>query len=66
MPTVAELFAFENQHPCHTSLKQVLIVDELHMTVPLYYRQLLRAAGTVEGVTLDPLLCGRINARHAA
>jgi len=29
MPTVPELFAFENRHPRHTSHKEALILDEL-------------------------------------
>jgi hypothetical protein len=66
MPTITELFAFENTHPAHTSRKEQLIVDQLRMSVTLYYRDLIRAASTREGITVDPLLCGRINTRHNA
>lgn len=60
MPTVADLFAFENAHPRHTSLKEVLMLDELGVKPARYYMLLLRAALSLEGRQVDPLLCGRI------
>lgn len=63
MPTIADLFAFENAHPRHTSLKEVLILDELGVKPARYYMLLLRAALSIEGRRRDPLLCGRITRR---
>ncbi|ONI65610.1 hypothetical protein CSIV_04850 [Microbacterium sp. CSI-V] len=60
MPTVPELFAFENQHPRHTSHKEMLIVDELGLAPARYYQLLNHAAGSLEGVQLDPILCRRV------
>ncbi|MCC4250336.1 DUF3263 domain-containing protein [Microbacterium testaceum] len=64
MPTVAELFAFENEHPRHTGRKEVLILDELGVKPARYYQLLLHAATSPEGVRLDPLLCGRLRSRR--
>lgn len=68
MPTVADLFAFENAHPRHTSLKEALIFAELGMKSARYYQVLMRAAGSAEGWLLDPMLCRRTirRARRAA
>lgn len=66
MPTVHELFAFENAHPRHTSLKEVLMLRELGLRSARYYQLLLHAAGSLEGVQLDPILCRRLLAREAA
>jgi len=70
MPAVAELFAFENRHPRHTSRKEALIVDELGLSPARYYQILVHAVASEEGVRLDPLLCGRIrrrtSTRHSA
>jgi hypothetical protein len=63
MPTVQELFDFENRHPRHTSHKEMLIVDELGLPPARYYQLLIHAVTSEEGVRLDPLLCGRIRAR---
>ncbi len=69
MPTVPELFAFENRHPRHTSRKEALIVDELGLSPARYYQLLVHAVASEEGVKLDPLLCGRVRrrtGRHSA
>ena len=66
MPTVPDLFAFENQHPRHTPHKEVLMLRELGLKPARYYQLLLHAAGSLEGVQLDPILCRRVLARKAA
>ncbi len=66
MPTVPELFAFENRHPRHTSHKEALIFDELGLRPARYYQLLLHAAKTAEGWALDPMLCRRTLAKEAA
>lgn len=63
MPTVPELFAFENAHPRHTSRKEALIVDELGMKPARYYQLLLHAARSFEGWEMDPMLCSRVTLR---
>lgn len=63
MPTVQELFAFENQHPRHTSRKEMLIVDELGLSPARYYQLLLHAAQSIEGWEADPMLCDRVTLR---
>lgn len=63
MPTVPELFAFENQHTRHTSYKEMLIVKEFGLSPARYYQLLVRAASSDEGARIDPMLCGRIRAR---
>lgn len=65
MPTVPEIFAFENQHPRHSSHKEVLMLSELGLKPARYYQLLLHAAGSLEGVALDPILCRRVLARAA-
>lgn len=66
MPTVPELFAFENQHPRHTSMKEVLILDELGVKPARYYQLLAHAVRSLEGWALDPMLCRRVLHREAA
>lgn len=66
MPTVPELFAFENTHPQHTSRKEVLILDELGVKPARYYQLLMHAVVSAEGWRSDPMLCRRVLARHAA
>lgn len=63
MPSVPELFAFENLHPRHTSHKEMLIVDELGVAPARYYQLLVHAVASDEGAKLDPLLCRRIRSR---
>ncbi|TLF33209.1 DUF3263 domain-containing protein [Microbacterium sp. 5K110] len=66
MPTVPDLFDFENRHPRHTSRKEAAIVDEFGLSPARYYQLLVHAATSEEGVRIDPLLCGRIRRRSAA
>lgn len=66
MPTTAELFAFENRHPRHTSRKEALIFDEMQLRPARYYQLLRHAALSAEGWQLDPILCRRTLAREAA
>lgn len=66
MPTVPEMFAFENSHPRHTSHKELLIVDELGLAPARYYQLLLHAVSSAEGWAMDPMLCRRVLARKAA
>lgn len=63
MPTVPELFAFENRHPRHTGRKEALIFDELGLRPARYYQLLRRAANSMNGVKCDPILCKRVLAR---
>lgn len=66
MPTVPDLFAFENSHPRHTSHKEALIFDELGLRPARYYQLLRHAVMSAEGWALDPMLCRRVLAREAA
>lgn len=66
MPTVPEIFAFENRHPRHTSVKEERIFGEMRMRPARYYQLLRHAAMTTEGLELDPMLCRRVLAREAA
>jgi len=66
MPTVPDLFAFENRHPRHTSRKEALILDELELRPARYYQLLRHAVMSAEGWALDPMLCRRVLAREAA
>jgi hypothetical protein len=65
MPTVADLCVFENAHPRHTSSKEALMLRELGLKPARYYQLLLHAAGSLEGVRLDPILCRRLLRRDA-
>lgn len=66
MPTVPELFAFENRHPRHTSAKEERIFIEMQVRPARYYQLLRHAVMTAEGIELDPMLCRRVLAREAA
>lgn len=66
MFTVAELFAFENAHPRHTSHKEALIFDELGMRPARFYQLLRHAALSADGRRMDPQLCRRVLDREAA
>lgn len=66
MPTVSELFAFENAHPRHTSRKEALIFDELSVKPARYYQLLLHAARSADGWRIDPMLCRRVLDRQPA
>lgn len=66
MPTTAELFAFENRHPRHTSLKEALIFNEMGLRPARYYQLLRHAAMSADGWELDPMLCRRTLDREAA
>lgn len=66
MPTVTELFAFENAHPRHTSRKEELIHIQMRVKPARYYQLLRRAAMSLDGWQLDPQLCRRVLDREAA
>lgn len=66
MPTVPEMFAFENRHPRHTSRKEALIFDEMKLRPARYYQLLRHAVDSREGWELDPMLCRRVLERMAA
>ncbi len=60
MPTVPEMFAFENRHPRHTSAKEERIFEDMRVRPARYYQLLRHAAMTAEGWSLDPMLCRRV------
>ncbi|RKT33694.1 uncharacterized protein DUF3263 [Microbacterium sp. AG1240] len=60
MPTVQDLLTFERHHPRATSGKNELIRNELGIAPAVYYRDLLRAAQSLEGWEYDTFTADRV------
>lgn len=60
MPTVQELLTFESQHRRASSAKNELIRNELGIAPAVYYRDLLRAAESLEGWEYDTFTADRV------
>lgn len=62
MPSAA-LLAFEATHPKHDGSKELRIRAELGLTPVVYYRDLIRAGATIEGMRADPITARRARER---
>ena len=63
MPTVQQLLSFEAAHPRACGAKEERIRSELGIAPAVYYRDLLRAAESLEGWGHDPFTADRVIAR---
>jgi len=66
LPTVAEILAFEAQHPKHTAGKEAAIRAEFDLSPARFYVLVNRAIRTEEALVVDPQTTHRILAHLAA